>query len=69
MEQKHEPPFLELIRRAQKDDVEAMEQLLVRYQPLMKKYARQLGYEDAEQDLAEWFIVAVKKYPLDENGK
>lgn len=64
MVQEREPPFLELIRRAKQDDVEALEELFVRYRPLLKKYARKLGYEDAEQDLAEWFIGAVKKYPL-----
>jgi len=64
MVQEREPPFLELIRRAKQNDVEAMEELFVRNRPLLKKYARKLGYEDAEQDLAEWFIRAVRKYPL-----
>lgn len=61
MVEEREPPFLELIRRAKQDDVEALEELFVRYRPLLKKYARKLGYEDAEQDLAEWFIGAIKK--------
>ena len=56
--------LIDLLRASQDNDQEAMLTLLQRFHPLLKKYGRKLGYEDAEEDLAADFIELVKKLNL-----
>ena len=52
----------ELIRRAQCGDSVAVNELVNRFQPILKRYSKELDYEDAYSDLVEWVIKAVKNY-------
>jgi DNA-directed RNA polymerase specialized sigma subunit len=52
----------DLVARVQSGDKEATEQLVDRFMPIIKKYCRQLGYNDAGQDLILWILSAVKRY-------
>lgn len=51
--------FKDLIVRAQNGDSDAMEQLINRLQPLIRKYSYQLGYEDAKSELILWIIETI----------
>lgn len=53
-----------LLEKAQQEDMEAMEELIVRFQPLLRKYARKLGYDDAYEDCLVFFIELIKKMEL-----
>lgn len=53
-----------LIDKAQENDKDAMLELINRFQPIFKKYALKLDYEDAYEDLILWFIELVKNYKL-----
>ncbi len=55
----------DLIYEAQRDDKNAMMELITRFQPLLRKYARKLGYEDAYEDTVLYFIQLVKSINLD----
>ena len=48
--------LLEELKRAQSGDDQAMLNLISKFLPLIKKYARKLGYEDAANDLIVDFI-------------
>lgn len=58
------PRLKELVLRAQQGDEAAMEEILHRFLPAIKKYSRCMGYEqnDAAQDLREVLIKAIKSY-------
>lgn len=49
-----------LLEKAQQGDQAAMLELINRFQPLLKKYARKLGYDDAYEDCLLFFIELVK---------
>lgn len=53
-----------LLVRAQKGDQKAMLELISRFQPLLKKYAKKLGYDDAYEDCLLFFIELVKGMDL-----
>ncbi|MEL7567857.1 MAG: helix-turn-helix domain-containing protein [Dehalobacterium sp.] len=58
------PRLKELVLRAQQGDEAAIEEILNRFRPAVKKYSRRMGYEqnDAAQDLREVLIKAIKNY-------
>lgn len=51
----------DLLEKAQQGDKNAMQELIDRFQPLLRKYARKLGYDDAYEDCLLFFIELVKK--------
>lgn len=53
-----------LLARAQQGDEEAMLELINRFQPLLKKYAKKLRYDDAYEDCLLFFIELVKTMDL-----
>ncbi|RKI79750.1 sigma-70 family RNA polymerase sigma factor [bacterium 1xD42-87] len=53
-----------LLARAQQGDDEAMLELINRFQPLLKKYAKKLRYDDAYEDCLLFFIELVKTMDL-----
>lgn len=62
-----------LIIKAQGSDNEAMLELINKFSPLLKKYARRLNYEDAQNDLTLYFIQLIHGMNLEkmlckENG-
>jgi len=56
------PKLRELIALAKSGNEEAMTQVVKRFIPIVKKYSRQLGYEEACSDLMTWIIEAVYRY-------
>jgi len=48
--------------QAKKGSTKAMIQMIERFMPMLKKYSRLLGYEDAYHELVEWMIKAIKRY-------
>ncbi len=50
-----------LLIKAQQGNQEAMLELINRFQPLLKKYARKLRYDDAYEDCQLFFIELIKK--------
>lgn len=52
-----------LITKARTGDADAMLQVIHEFQPLLLKYTRKLGYEDAYSDLILFFIELVHKIP------
>lgn len=56
--------LFELFQASQGNDQEAMLELTRKIHPLLGKYGRKLGYEDAEEDLIVDFIEWVKKLNL-----
>lgn len=53
-----------LLVEVQQGDKEAMLELINRFQPLLKKYARKLGYDDAYEDCLLFFIELIKTVDL-----
>lgn len=53
-----------LLTKAQQGDEEAMLELIKRFQPLIRKYARKLEYDDAYEDCLLFFIELVKTMDL-----
>lgn len=49
-----------LLVRAQRGDEEAMLELIKRFQPLLRKYAKKLRYDDAYEDCRLFFIELIK---------
>lgn len=45
-----------LLMKAQKGEQKAMMELIDRFQPLLRKYAKKLGYDDAYEDCLLFFI-------------
>lgn len=56
--------LLDEIRKAQTSDEEAMLRLISKFLPLLKKYGRKLGYEDAAEDLIADFIEFIFSWNL-----
>lgn len=54
----------ELISSVQSNDQNAMTELIERFQPLLKKYAAKLNYEDAYEDLMLYYIGLIKSLNL-----
>lgn len=52
----------ELIIKSQNGDSQATKQIIARIQPLIKKYAYQLGYEEAASDLTLWILESIHRY-------
>lgn len=52
-----------LIADAQAGNRMSMEELISKFHPLIKKYARKLNYEDSESDLVLFFIELIKSFP------
>ncbi|MHB1420579.1 MAG: helix-turn-helix domain-containing protein [Bacillota bacterium] len=52
----------ELIVKAQNGEEDALNQVVHRFIPLIKKYSSQLGYAEAYSDLVAWVISAVYQY-------
>lgn len=60
------PKIKTLITEAQKGDQDAVVQLVRRFIPVVNKYSRWMGYEEAYADLVVWIVSAVHKYqPLE----
>ena len=55
----------ELIKLAACDNKVYLETLIKRFDPLLKKQARYLDYEDAHADMILWFIVEIKSIKPD----
>jgi len=51
-----------LIVNGQNGDQESVVHLVHRFIPLVKKYSRRMGYEEAYADLIAWMVNAVHKY-------
>ena len=58
-----EKKILELIKESKNGGEDSLLELIERFKPLIKKYTKQLYYEDAEHDLIEHFIIIVNKIP------
>lgn len=56
--------LLEELNHAQSGDDQAMLNLISKFLPLIKKYGRRLGYEDAANDLIADFIEFISKWNL-----
>lgn len=52
----------ELIERAKNGDQEALERIIYKFNPLIKKMCRDLGYDEAYSDLVLWVVNAVHRY-------
>jgi RNA polymerase sigma factor (sigma-70 family) len=58
-----------LIKESQSGNKETLMQVINKFIPLIKKYARKLNYEDADTDLIIAFIKIVYFLPVNENTK
>ena len=56
--------LMEELNHAQSGDDQAMLNLISKFLPLIKKYGRRLGYEDAANDLIADFIEFISKWNL-----
>lgn len=52
----------ELIFKAQSGDKDALNQVVMRFKPIVKKYARRYGNEDIDSEITEWIIKATLSY-------
>ncbi|WP_425446390.1 helix-turn-helix domain-containing protein [Dethiothermospora halolimnae] len=52
------------IKKAKNGDQDALLFLINKFKPLIKKYSRQLTYEETETDLVICFIEKIKKFNL-----
>jgi len=52
-----------LARNAKYGDRDAALKMIQQFQPLLQKYSRKLGYEDAYNDLILFFIELISKIP------
>lgn len=57
--------IIELVKKAQENKEEATLELLQRFEPLLRKYARKLNYEDAYEDITLYFIEKIMAMDLD----
>ncbi len=58
-----------LVVNAQNGDQDALIQLVYRFIPIVKKYSRGMGYEEAYADLIAWIVNAVHKYDPPDDSK
>ncbi|MHB1125724.1 MAG: helix-turn-helix domain-containing protein [Bacillota bacterium] len=56
------PKLRELIVKAKNGEEDALNQVVQRFIPLIKKYSSQLSYGEAYSDLVAWVISAVHRY-------
>jgi len=56
------PTLHELIVKAKCGDQEAISEIVTRFIPIIRKYSRQLGYEEAYSDLVEWMVRSINRY-------
>ena len=61
------PKLQELIERAKDGDEESFAQVVERFNPIIQKYVRRLGYDEAYSDLALWIVNAVIHYHSNED--
>lgn len=54
----------EMVMNARTGDKEALQNLVERFQPLIKKYKRKLNYDGADTDLIICFIETIHKIPI-----
>jgi len=59
---KEECSLKELIIKSQNGDSQATKQIVAHIQPLINKYACQLGYEEAASDLTLWILESIRNY-------
>lgn len=64
----------ELLKKAQERDQDCCYLIIRRFKGLIKKYAKKLSYEDAENDLVCYFVELIYTFPLqkfreDEEGR
>lgn len=55
----------DLIRSAQADDKKAMMELIDKFSPLFRKYARKLDYEDAYEDIVLFYMEMIRSMDPD----
>lgn len=55
----------DLIKSSQKKDLNSVEKICNKFEPLIKKYAHKLNYEDSYNDLQLYLIECIYKIPLD----
>ena len=55
----------DLIYNAQKGDKEAMLELIQKFSPLFRKYARKLNYEDAYEDIILFYMEMIRSVNLE----
>ncbi|EYE87206.1 hypothetical protein Q428_14580, partial [Fervidicella metallireducens AeB] len=58
-----------LVKKSQQKNDEALVELLERFNPLIKKYARKIRDSDAESDLIVRFIETIYKIPIEKNSE
>jgi len=58
----NKPKLKELISKAQSGDKDALNQVVERFKPIVKKYARRFGSEDVCSEIIEWIIKATMRY-------
>lgn len=56
------PKLKELILKAQSGDKDALNQVVERFEPIVKKYARRYGDEDVYSEIVEWIIKETMRY-------
>lgn len=56
--------LLDEIRNAQDGNQDAMMTIIRRFNPLLRKYGRKLGYEDATDDLTVELIEQIKEFQI-----
>ena len=53
-----------LISEAKHENQEAMLSLIQRFNPILRRYGRKLGYEDATEDLIVDYIEFIKSFDI-----
>lgn len=53
-----------VLREAKQGDAEALMEILLMFDPVLRKYSYKLGYEDAKQDLILELLGMINKMPL-----
>ena len=61
--------FLDLIRRCQNHDTDALAEIVNQFTPLLRKQAKRLNYEDAYEDVQCFFIGLIQNPNLSNNVK
>lgn len=56
------PTLQELIALTKNGDEDAFLQVARRFLPVVRKYSRGMGYEDADADLVVWIVNAIHRY-------
>ncbi|TDA67859.1 MAG: helix-turn-helix domain-containing protein [Clostridia bacterium] len=56
------PKLRELIVRVKNGEEDAVLEVVQRFIPLVRKYSRRMGYDEACSDLVVWIVSAVHRY-------